>query len=245
MIRVLPSVRGPTANPLQLRSTLSGTWFREHPRSLLATPKPATCPRPDNRPSRGRKPKSAGDDSKYAQKPARSATAVEINAYQGPALDGILPGPLAGRLLVFRAVRLVCVGDLGHQRVVGVRVRQHRADGEQNCARVSHGDSNEYHLRSFKSHTLRYGQCRAPLVTQNVEADAAICVDIGVINPGREMDLWRLERVVRGELDLKEEDTPSIRRVALFRPGQRPPFFSSNACDEEGSRRRSIHIAVP
>ncbi len=173
---------------------------------------------PNDRPFRGREPKSAGDDSEDARKPLRSATAVEINAHQGTALDGILPGPLASRLLVFRAVRLVCVGDLGHQRVVGVRVRQHRADGEQNYARVSGGGSQIPPSRINK-HTLRYGQCRAPLVTQNVEADAAICVNVGVINPSREVDLWRLERVVRGELDLKEEDTPSIRRVALFGPG--------------------------
>jgi hypothetical protein len=47
-------------------------------------------------------------------------------------LNGILAGPLAGRGLVSGSVGLVDVGNLGHQRVVGVGVRQHGADGQQN-----------------------------------------------------------------------------------------------------------------
>ena len=65
-------------------------------------------------------------------------------------------------------------------------------------------------------HTLGDGQRGAPLVTQDVEADAAVGVDVGVVDPGCEVDLWGLEGVVRRELDLKEEDTPSVGRVTLF-----------------------------
>jgi hypothetical protein len=64
-------------------------------------------------------------------------------------------------------------------------------------------------------HTLGDGQRGAPLVTQNVEADAAVGVDVGVVDPGREVDLWGLEGVVGRELDLKEEDTASVGRVTL------------------------------
>lgn len=46
-------------------------------------------------------------------------------------LDGVLAGPLAGGRLVSGAVCLVDVCDLGDERVVGVGVRQHGADGQQ------------------------------------------------------------------------------------------------------------------
>lgn len=46
-------------------------------------------------------------------------------------LDSVLPGPLPCRLLVPGAIRLVHVGNLGDERIVGVGVGQHRADGEE------------------------------------------------------------------------------------------------------------------
>ena len=46
-------------------------------------------------------------------------------------LDGVLASPLPGRRLISGTIRLVHVGDLGYQRVVGVGVRQHGADGEE------------------------------------------------------------------------------------------------------------------
>lgn len=84
--------------------------------------------------------------------------------------------------------------DLGDERVVGVGVCQHGADRQQNFAN---------------------GQGRAPLVTQNVQADAAIRVDVGVVDTGGEVDLGRLEGVVCGEVDGEEEDTSRVGRVAL------------------------------
>ena len=44
--------------------------------------------------------------------------------------------------------------------------------------------------------TLRNGQRRRPLISQNVQADRAVGVDIGVVDLGRERHLWGLERVV-------------------------------------------------
>lgn len=48
-------------------------------------------------------------------------------------LDGVLPSPLPRGSLVSGAVSLVDVRNLGHQWVVGVRVREHGADGEKHC----------------------------------------------------------------------------------------------------------------
>lgn len=47
-------------------------------------------------------------------------------------LDGVLPGPLPRGRLVTSAVGLVDMRDLRDQRVVGVRVGQHRANRKQN-----------------------------------------------------------------------------------------------------------------
>ncbi len=53
------------------------------------------------------------------------------------------------------------VGNLWHERVVGIWVGEHGADGEKHL-----GD----------------GEGWAPLVPENVEADAAVAVDVGVVN---------------------------------------------------------------
>lgn len=74
---------------------------------------------------------------------------------------------------------------------------------------------------SGKPHTLRDRQGRTPLVTQDVQANAAICVDVGVVDPGGELDLWRLERVVGGKHNRQEEDAVRVWGLALSRDDQR------------------------
>lgn len=49
-------------------------------------------------------------------------------------------------------------------------------------------------------HTFGNGQSRAPLVSQDVKTDAAVRVDVRVVDACGEVDLWRLEWVVRGEV---------------------------------------------
>lgn len=46
-------------------------------------------------------------------------------------LNRILAGPLPGRRLVLGAIVLVDVSDLRNKRIVRVRVREHRADGQE------------------------------------------------------------------------------------------------------------------
>lgn len=48
-------------------------------------------------------------------------------------LDGVLAGPLPSSRLVPGPIGLVHVCDLGHKRIIGVRVRQHGADREKDC----------------------------------------------------------------------------------------------------------------
>lgn len=64
-------------------------------------------------------------------------------------------------------------------------------------------------------HTFRYGQGRAPLVSQDVKTYATIGVDIWVVDAGDEIYFRRLERVVGLEMDVEEENTSRIRTVTL------------------------------
>lgn len=64
--------------------------------------------------------------------------------------------------------------------------------------------------------TFRDGQSRAPLVSQDVQTDAAVGVDVGVVDASGEVDLGRLEGVVGREVNGKEEDTARVWGVTLY-----------------------------
>lgn len=115
--------------------------------------------------------------------------------------NSVLPRPLASCGLVPGAVGLVDVRDFGHQRIVRVGVCEHRANGEQH---------------------FRDGQSRAPLVSQDVQTDAAVGVDVGVVDASGEVDLGRLEGVVGREVNGKEEDTARVWGVTRTHDSRLP-----------------------
>jgi len=98
----------------------------------------------------------------------------------------IFLGPRAGGGLVFRSVGLVHVCNLRYQRIIRVRVCQKRANGKQD-------------LRNSKS--------RAPLLFEDVEANAAIAVDVRMKYLCSERNLRRLEWIVWGEVNVHQENT--------------------------------------
>ena len=51
------------------------------------------------------------------------------------------------------------------------------------------------------------GEGWRPLGSQDVQADGAVAVDVGVVDAGGERELGRLEGVVCGEVDVQEENT--------------------------------------
>ncbi len=61
--------------------------------------------------------------------------------------------------------------------------------------------------------TFLYSECWWPLVLEDVETDAAVAVDVGVVDPSDERDFGGFEGVVRREVDVQEEHAPSVRRV--------------------------------
>jgi hypothetical protein len=54
------------------------------------------------------------------------------------------------------------------------------------------------------------------LVPQDVQTNAAVGVDVGVVDAGGEVDLGRLEGVVGREVNGKEEDTSRVWGVTLI-----------------------------
>ncbi len=104
----------------------------------------------------------------------------------------VLAGPFTGSRLVLSSVWLVLTCDVGNQRVVGVCISEQRADWQQNlwnCER------------------------RRPLILQDVKTNTSVRVDVGVVYFGDELELWWLEGVICGEVDVEEEDTASKGRV--------------------------------
>ena len=65
------------------------------------------------------------------------------------------------------------------------------------------------HLGGHKR-TFRDCQSRAPLISQYVQADTAVAVDVRVVDAGGEVDFRWLERVVCWEVDREEEDAAGI-----------------------------------
>lgn len=94
--------------------------------------------------------------------------------------------------LIFLGVRLTCAisGTSGSSGLGSVSMEQ---------IERRTGWLAEPLARQSAVRTLRDGQSRAPLVSQNVEADGSVGVDVGVVDLGGERDLGGLERVVRGE----------------------------------------------
>ena len=89
-------------------------------------------------------------------------------------------GPDSAGLLV----RLENSGDLWDQRIVWVWITEERADREEDLAD---------------------GEGGGPLGPQDVQADGAVGVNVGVVNSSCEGHFGRLEGVVRGEVNGQEE----------------------------------------
>jgi hypothetical protein len=64
---------------------------------------------------------------------------------------------------------------------------------------------------------FRDGQRRRPLVPEDIKTNRPVCIDVGVVDLGREADFGGLEGVVRRERDGQEKDTSGIRGVTLKR----------------------------
>lgn len=90
--------------------------------------------------------------------------------------------------MLFSILQILC-GNTSNQWIGWVAVCKERTNGEQH---------------------LRDGQCRRPVVLEDVQADYALTVDIAVIYPRSECDLRRFERILRREMNVQEKHATLI-----------------------------------
>jgi len=102
---------------------------------------------------------------------------------------------------VLLAILGVLGGDRAHQRIAGVAIGQQGADREENL-----GD----------------GESRGPLVLEDVETDDALGVDVAVVDASSELDFGWFEGVLRGEVDVQEEDAPLVDGARRTQDGGDP-----------------------
>jgi len=90
------------------------------------------------------------------------------------------------------SIGLEQLGNIRHQWIIGIRIGQQGADGEQHLADGERG---------------------APLILEDVETNTAVGIDVAVVNSRGEVDLGWLEGIVGREVNVQEEDTSRVRRI--------------------------------
>ena len=58
------------------------------------------------------------------------------------------------------------------------------------------------------------------MISQDIQTNGTVGVDVGVVDLGSKTNLGRLERVIGGEGDGEEEDASCVRRFTLIRKGR-------------------------
>lgn len=71
-------------------------------------------------------------------------------------------------------------------------------------------------------HTFRDCQGRTPLVSQDIQTNASVGVDVGVVDACGECNLGRLEGIICEEVYGEEEDTAGVRGVGGTHDGRLP-----------------------
>ena len=102
----------------------------------------------------------------------RRQSFVECNQTQFAILHGVLRRPLSRCTIVPGSIRLEQLGNVRNQRIVRIGVRQQRANTQQNF-------------------TDR--QCWTPLVLENIETNAAVRVDVTVVDACGKVNFGRLQ----------------------------------------------------
>mmetsp|Transcript_26594 Transcript_26594/g.67606 ORF Transcript_26594/g.67606 Transcript_26594/m.67606 type:complete len:200 (-) Transcript_26594:41-640(-) len=132
---------------------------------------------------------------------ARGRSTVALRSPRPAAITSLrtrcceLRSPSFGRLERFLLVRFPMVSNVVCKRVIGVGRREQSLNGEQHRA----------HLQGW-----------APLVLQDIQANAPKLVNVGVIHLRKKADLWWRHRVLLGQEELEFEDTTCIG--GPFRP---------------------------
>ena len=134
-------------------------------------------------------------------------------------------GPLLRRLIVTFFILQQLLRDAPDERIVRIRIRQQRADGEQDL-----GD----------------GERGRPLLLQDVQANLPRTVDVAVIDSRSKRNFRRFERVIRWKLNVKKKYTILIgRSCARCRDGTPSDRSAFDSNGEEGRARLRVVFVSP
>ena len=100
--------------------------------------------------------------------------------------------PLFRRLIVLFTIVDILLSDAAYQRIIGICVSEKGRD-------------------RYKK--LRYGQRRAPVVLQNIQANGTVAVDVAVVDASTKGHFRRLERVVLRKMNIEEEYAARVWRA--------------------------------
>lgn len=100
----------------------------------------------------------------------------------------------AGPHVALEAVAVACqvLGCLLVERIAGVRFEKEKLQSDNNGVEVEH---------------------RFPVFAQNVQADVALEVDVGVVDLLRALDLWRLVWEILTDVECKVEDAALVHAL--------------------------------
>jgi hypothetical protein len=90
------------------------------------------------------------------------------------------------------SISLIELGNFRDERIIRIGIRKKGTNGKKD---------------------FRNCESRRPVVFEDVETDSTTGIDVAVIDFGGKTDLWRFERIVRRELNLKIEHTILIRSL--------------------------------
>jgi hypothetical protein len=124
---------------------------------------------------------------------------------------GIFLGPGTSCFLIAGSLSFIEVCNFWYKRVIRVGVGKEGADRQEN---------------------FRDCQSRAPLLLQNVQAYTSIRVNVWVVHLGLKVDLRRLERIVRREMDFDKKDATRIGAVSRAHDCRLPvkQIFANGPC---------------
>jgi len=93
------------------------------------------------------------------------------------------------------------VCDFRDERIVGVGIGEHAANGKKD-----------------------FGDCEGgrPLITEDVETNATVGVDVWVINSSGKVHFWRFERVVCRKMNGEEENATRVWTITRSHDGCLP-----------------------
>lgn len=65
--------------------------------------------------------------------------------------------------------------------------------------------------------TFRHCQCWTPLILKDIQTYATIRIDIWMVYSCDEGNLWWLERIICGEVNIQEENSSGIWTIVLYK----------------------------